>query len=99
MDCRAVDTTRKRTVLDALAALHGEHPLIAQLLEESHRDAAEAIVVPFGSGIELDTPGDRMEHDDAIATAAVGRRASVATTNGDGAHADHNSQDGALTVT
>ena len=98
---RAGVATRTHMILHALAQAHGEHPLIARLLAESERDAAEAIVVPFGSGIEVDTPRGRMEHEagNAIATAAVGRRPSVAGSNGDGAHADHNGQDEALTVT
>ena len=74
---------------------------MAQLLEETERDAAEAIVVPFGSGIEVDAPRGKVEHEaeHGIATAGVARRPSVATSNGDGAHADHNGQDQALTVT
>ena len=77
---RAGVATRAHQILSALA-VHGEHPLIAELLAESERDAAEAIVVPLGSG------ADGRQH------------ASVATSNGDGAHADHNGQDEALTVT
>ena len=77
---RAGLATRAHQILSALA-VHGEHPLIAELLAESERDAAEAIVVPLGSG------ADGRHH------------APVPTSNGDGAHADHNGQDEALTVT
>ena len=77
---RAGLATRAHRILSALA-IHGEHPLIAELLAESERDAAEAIVVPLGSG------ADGRHH------------APFPSSNGDGAHADHNGQDEALTVT
>ena len=99
---RAGVATRTPEVLHALAELHHEHPLIAELLAESERDAAEAIVVPLGSGGDADSSRVTMEQTDQgpIAPAApAARQPSVATSNGDGAHADHNGQDGALTVT
>ena len=80
---RAGVATPAHEILRAVAAVHGEHPLIAELLAESERDAAEAIVVPLGSGAD---------------TGAPRAHPSLATSNGDGAHANHNGQDEALTV-
>jgi endonuclease G len=83
---RAGVATRASTVVRALADACGEHPLIAELLADSERDAAETIVVPLGSG------------DDAHAAEPRGV-ATVPHSNGDGAHADHNGLEEALTVT
>ena len=80
---RAGVATPAHTIVCALAAAHGEHPLIAELLAESERDAAEAIVIPLSSGVD----------------AAAHPRPFVATSNGGGAHADHHGHDEALTVT
>ena len=98
---RAGVATRACEVLRALAERHGEHPLITELLAESERDAAEAIVVPFGSGADVEPLRGRMEHvrEEAIAPVTASRQSSFATSNGDGAHADHDGQDEALTVT
>lgn len=98
---RAGVATRAHEVLRALAEVQGEHPLIAELLAESERDAAEAIVVPLGSGADTDAIRGRIElaHGRAIAPVPVERRPSFAPSNGDGVHADHNGQDEALTVT
>lgn len=98
---RAGVATRAHEVLRALAALHGEHPLIAELMAESARDAAEAIVVPFGSGAEAEAPLGRTEQvpREAMAPVPPGSHPSSATSNGDGANVDHEAQDEALTVT
>lgn len=83
---RAGVATRAHAVVRALADACGEHPLIVELLAESERDAAEAIIVPLGSGDDAD--------------AAQPRRADVVpNSNGDGVHADQNGQEEALTVT
>ena len=97
---RAGVATRAHEVLRALAE-YGEHPLIAELLAESERDAAEAIIVPLGSGADVAAPRGRVEREDheAIAPPSTRHTPSLATSNGDGAHSDHNGQDGALTVT
>jgi|tagenome__1003787_1003787.scaffolds.fasta_scaffold20978490_2 endonuclease G len=98
---RAGVATPAHEVLGALAAMHGEHPLIAQLLAESDTDAAEAIVVPLGSGADADTARGRMEQadDEAIAPVRGEREALIPISNGDGAHADHDGPEEALTVT
>jgi len=99
---RAGVATRAHEILHAVATVHGEHPLIAELLAESERDAAEAIVVPFGSGANGEASRRRIEHVDegeAIAPPSTERHPFVATSNGDGAHGDHNGQQEALTVT
>ena len=98
---RAGVASRLHEVLRALVERHGEHPLIAELVADSERDAAEAIVVPFGSGGDADARRSATEpaHDDAIVTARPPREASGPTPNGDGARADHNGQEEALTVT
>jgi len=98
---RAGVATRTHEVLRALARSHGEHPLIAELMSESERDAAEAIVVPLGSGVDLGARQTSTQRagDDAFRPAATERQQFRATSNGDGAHADHNGQDEALTVT
>lgn len=97
---RAGVATRAHEVLRGLAEHYGEHPLIAELRSESERDAAEAIVVPLGSGADMGAPRGRMSPAvEAVAPARTARLPSLSTSNGDGAHADHNGQEEALTVT
>ena len=43
--------TRACAIVQRLAAANGEHPLIAELLDESDPDASDAIVVPLGAGV------------------------------------------------
>ena len=97
---RAGVATRAHAVLHALAERHPEHPLVDELVAESERDAAEAIVVPLGSGAAaapLAVAGGRPR--ETIAPARLARDARLPMSNGDGANADHDAQDGALTVT
>ena len=98
---RAGVATRGHEVLRAVVDRHGEHPLIVELLRDSTRDAAEAIVVPFGSGADAQAPPHRSEHDTEvpISLSRGDGHPAVVTSNGGGAHADHNGQDEALTVT
>jgi endonuclease G len=51
--------TRTATLLQEVVERHGDHPLVNELRAESHADAAEAIVVPLGSGAERRKPGER----------------------------------------
>ena len=81
---RAGVATPAPVILRAVATVHGEHPLIAELMAESEKDAAEAIVVPLGAGADADAPH---------------AHPSFVPSNGNGGHADHNGQDEALTVT
>jgi len=98
---RAGVATRADAVVRAVADACGEHPLIAELLAESERDAAEAIVVPLGSGDAADAPHvvtERAE-DGAIVSTPPRRGAAAPNSNGDGAHAEHDGLEEALTVT
>jgi endonuclease G len=47
---RAGVATRTSHILHCLATAAGEHPLVQQVLREGDVDAAEAIVIPLGSG-------------------------------------------------
>ena len=48
---RANVGTRTSAVVARLAATHGSHPLVQELLREGAADAAEAIVIPLGAGV------------------------------------------------
>ena len=97
---RAGVATRASAILRALATSCGEHPLIAELLAESERDAADAIVIPLGAGGEADSPlsdtsrlasssngGAVRDHHDGLEealTVTVPLRITVRQSNGSG---------------
>jgi V8-like Glu-specific endopeptidase len=87
---RAGVATPASAIVRALADRHGEHPLIAELVAESDRDAAESIVVPLGAGSSEDGAG---------LLPWITQSATDGTSNGDGAHDGRHSRDEALTVT
>jgi hypothetical protein len=49
---RAGLATRTSAIVRCLAAVCGDHPLIAELLTTADADASDAIVVPLGSGVD-----------------------------------------------
>ena len=67
---RAGVGTRTSAVIHCLAAVHREHPLIAELLASADADATDAIVLPLGAGAERmplptsapNAPADSSEH-------------------------------------
>lgn len=53
---RAGVGTRTSAIVDCLAAAHGRHPLITDLLASADVDANDAIVLPLGAGAERAIP-------------------------------------------
>ena len=78
--------TRTSAIVACLAASHGEHPLIAELLASADVDATDAIVLPLGAGAErvLLPPSESVT--------------PLGNSNGAGAAQDHQAQP-AVTVT
>lgn len=97
---RAGVGTRVAAVLDRLARQRGEHALVLELFRESDPDAAEAIVVPLGSGADRgrarETAPEELlssANDDALETATAPH------TNGSGGHSSTSPGNDAVTVT
>jgi endonuclease G len=61
---RAGVGARANIVLERLVAGHAEHPLVAELAAESDHDAAEAVVIPLGSGVERGGAARELRSDD-----------------------------------
>ena len=77
---RAGVGTRTSAIVDCLAAAHGEHPLLAELLANADADANDAIVLPLGAGSE------RVISETAVVFAAASD-SNGAASDGDGHHA------------
>lgn len=97
---RAGVGTRTSVILQRLAAQQPHHPLVAALLAESDPDAAEAVVVPLGAGIERGRLGqEQAAGEEALSGSASDTPAVHAQTNGSGGHAPAALDGDALTVT
>ena len=92
---RAGVGTRTSAIVACLAAVHGEHPLISELLASADADANDAIVLPLGAGAEpmgaetsevlVPPPDSNGAHRTAPAvTVTVPLRITVRTANGSG---------------
>lgn len=81
---RAGVGTRTDFILGRLVAAHADDPRVAALLGDGEQDAAEAIVVPLGSGIERgrasEPASDRTAPDEVTAASTVHE------SNGNGGH-------------
>jgi endonuclease G len=98
---RAGVGSRANAILSRLVAANGEHPLIAEIVAESERDANEAIVIPLGAGAAemLVSVGEAPNGDSVDAMLRATRTtASPPPTNGGTAH-DGNGPADAVTVT
>jgi endonuclease G len=96
---RAGVGTRTNALLERLEQTHAQHPLIAELLAESSADAADAIVVPLGSGVEPGRPRDPAPVETGpVPASAAEETLAHPRSNGHGAHPALSSDD-AVTVT
>jgi endonuclease G len=96
---RAGTGIRVCAVLERLAAEHGDHPFLGDVLGASDRDAADAVLIPLGSGIDADAANDPPpEHARSEAMPHVGRTIVAPEPNGD-ARATSDPNADALTVT
>jgi hypothetical protein len=99
---RAGVGTRTATVLEALLAVHDGHPLVVELRAESGVDAAEAIVVPLGSGGERGKPSEPPNGDVTPAASHAETESTGSTEpqlNGKSRHDSPVLEADALTVT
>jgi endonuclease G, mitochondrial len=98
---RAGIGTRTATILETLIGSCGDHPLVAEVRSDSDADAADAIIVPLGAGVERGRAGEPANLAATPAPAiqpVVGAIAAVPQTNGRSGH-DIPLDGDALTVT
>jgi endonuclease G len=79
---RAGVGTRTSAVVRCLAAVHHEHPLIAELLASADVDATDAIVLPLGAGTERNASGAEVKLPSGIEPERLSRSAVTANSNG-----------------
>ena len=102
---RATIGTRVSAIVRTLRAACGEHAIVRELLAEGSADAAEAIVLPLGSGASVAgdlLPGERQDAASARIGVApdLGAGALSENGNGTGGHALHGAQSNeSITIT
>lgn len=98
---RAGVGTRTDVLLTRLGAVHGAHPLVVELFADADPDAAEAIVVPLGSGAERgQLPEPASDTPDPAPTPTQPAPAPpLQHTNGSAGHAPAIADGDAVTVT
>ena len=94
---RAGMGTRIEVILARLGAVHARDPLVAALLADREPDAADAIVVPLGSGIERGR--DSEVAGDRTAPTEVSMASPNHEANGNGGHATPAASGDAVTIT
>jgi len=100
---RATMGTRTSAIVRALHETCGEHALVRELLAGGSADAAEAIVLPLGSGVSVAAGRSPVERQDPTSQVLggisdLGRDAVSENGNGTGAHSAHANESITITV-
>jgi V8-like Glu-specific endopeptidase len=92
---RATMGTRASTLVRRLREACGDHPMVRELLAEGSADAAEAVVLPLGSGVSV--AANRSPVEGLVVASSridvaphLGASEGSANGNGTGAHAQSN---------